>query len=196
MTRDEIKERVYSLIDEVSSPVQPAIVYYPVETVLDEAAELTLRLAPLRSIKTVTDFSDSTITEIQESCYGSVPLPEGFIKLACFKISSWESDTPMVIDKQHAAYKLQQNRYTRGCYNRPVVVLEPSKLIFYSAKPDTTLEIERAEAVCKIEAGEGFPEELIEVLCWIAASKALVIMREESEAAHAMTQAQEILTTL
>lgn len=183
------------LIDEVALPTQPAIVNYPIEAVLDEAADQVLRLAPLRAITELTDFS-STSPVAGSDGSGTVALPEGFIKLAQFKMSAWSSDCPLVIDRLDSRYQLQSNSYTRGNSARPVVVLDSGELCYYSVASDQEHTIESAKAVCSIEAGESYPSGLIDPLCWLAASKTLLIMREEQEAAYAQKQAEELILKL
>ncbi len=195
MTRDKIKERILTLIDEISSPQMLDVLNYPIEAVMDEAADLTLRLAPVRAIGMLIDFRNNRVN-VEPNGTGRVILPDGFIKLANFKMASWVSDSPVVIDRSSTLYPLQLNQYTRGTPARPVVVIESQELIYYSIASQTEAQIEKAKAVCRIEAGELFPTNLVEPMCWIAASKALTIMREESEAAKAWEQAQIIISNL
>lgn len=187
MKREDIRLKVLCCIDEVCEQnVININISYPIDNFLDEAAEQVLAVAPDVFIDNPIDFSLNEHIINEEEGYGSVKLPEKFLRIVKFKIKDWKRPVKYLYDSCSVPHKLQANAATRAGINKPVGVLENGFLIYYPLTSPSVVEI--ALAVTAIDAGDDFPERLIPALAWLTAAKTLSVMNESSAATTAMAQ--------
>lgn len=195
MTRQEIKQKVLKCIDEVNEVSSTNIgLSYPIDEMLDQAAEQLLLIAPLYVISSVADFS-TTKPRPNEDGSGEVALPNMFLRIRSFKMCGWRRDAKIHHFGSVEDYR-QHNKYSRGGTYNPVVIIDGNMLRYYSVDGDNEHAIERAEAIVSIPVGETYPERLIIPLAWLAASKVLQVMNEANAAKVAYDQFNELLKAL
>lgn len=189
MRREDIVMRVLNCLDEVSEHSLINVnIDYPIDNFLDEAAFEVLCEIPDRFIDNLTDFSDAAHSCLSDRS-GVVELPDGFIRLVKFKIKGWRREVLESCEVGSPKHIKQSYAVLRGGVERPVVVIDGAKLIYYVApEGETAPEIESALAVTAIETGDAFPEVAISALAWLVASKTLMVMNEVTMAGNAMQQ--------
>lgn len=196
MSRDEIIVRVMQCMDEVYALNSGNYgLNYPIERFLDDAAVEVLRLAPLEAIDNRFDFSDSQAQNLGDGT-GRVLLPQGFLRLACFKMEGWKKGVFESITPSDMRYFRQHNPITRGGVSKPVVVIDSGYLYYYSLADAAVHKIERAEAVLELKADEHYPKKLVDALCWMTAYKILLVINEPQCSANAKMQFQEVMGVL
>ena len=176
MQRSEIVKMVLTKMDEVSPQGNlDELTSVPVDSVLDEAArEMLLVLPPSSSRVSVSHTSNPTTST---NGTGSIPLPEGFIKLTRFKMKEWHRPVTSAIREDDPAYAHQHNSVIRGGIAKPVAAIVSNEkgfsLEYYSVK--TSHEVEYLFYVPFIKPEE-IPLRLINALAWKAAELVLQLM--------------------
>jgi hypothetical protein len=132
-------------------------------------------------------------------------LPTDFLRFVDIKLDSWARSVPEVIDYKDPKYINQVNRFRRGDWRKPKAVLAPFKeyvanevianepnvnycLELYSAKASGDV-VERFYYVPRLKA-EDVPQDLIDPVAWICASRALQILKRPEESQLAMQRAE------
>ena len=197
MTREQIRERVLQCVDEVSPDGSTSYgLDYPIDRFLDEAAIQVLRLAPLHALGgAVVDFSLSPAMPLENGS-GVVALPEGFLRLKSFRMKGWRRPVTVAYDVGSPMYLRQFNECARGGCAKPVAVIDGDTLCYFSLPDGAPHEIETAEAVVNVPAGEEFPERLVPPLAWLTACKVLTVLNENEAASDARAMYQEQMNLL
>lgn len=195
MTREQIKQKILSAIDEVcDSEVSNLNIERPIETFLDESAMQILYTIPVEHIENKLSFKTNEHQCNSEGC-GWVKLPEKTVRVTAFKIKDWNKTITQFSKRGSYIEQLQSNNYLRGGVEKPVVIIDADKLYYYSARKPITKppEIEIAEAITLIDADERFPEKFVPLLVWLCASKVLQIMNDLSASDRAALQYNNLM---
>lgn len=196
MTRRDIKLRVLCCIDEVNEQSITNInTDYPIDTFLDEAANQLLTIAPLHLINSFVDFSKNK-NEYNSEGYGSITLPDGYIRLMKFKLKGWKRSVTKVYSSNSNQAAMQASIFTRGGQYKPVLIIDNNCLNYFSAPHGEVPVIEDAKAVVKTYVDDNFPENLIAPLTWLTAHKVLNVTNENNAALAAYNQFEACLTIL
>lgn len=159
---------------------------YPIAEFLREATMEMLRTAPLELLP-LTDFSAGELADMGDGS-GTVALPEGFVRLASFRMRGWLRPALRAIGTEGAAFARQLNRTTRGGIAKPVVALVRDaggmKLRWFSLPPGWPRQVEAALCVVRM-APTDLPDILADPLCWLTASMVLSVTGEPQAAAKA-----------
>ena len=142
MTRSAIIESVKARLDELSQfdAIEINSSISLIDKLIDESTESVLLIYPLHLLSANTITGEITInTDLS----AKMPLSDDFLRLAAFKLSSWDHAVYKVITPEHPAYQLQKNKYTRGGVISPVIVLADRELQIYSAASGDTCDIKK-----------------------------------------------------
>ena len=93
-------------------------IYGYIDSQLPIAANEVLMSVPVHKL---IPARDTTTTNVRDSVL-IVELPSDFIRLHTIKLNGWEMPVHAAINAQNPLYRLQQNKYTRGIPQKPVVV--------------------------------------------------------------------------
>jgi hypothetical protein len=208
MTREAIEQKVREKLDEVSQ-----FDAYQIDTVefidkfMDEAADKILMNVPLHLIPPHSFYSQNHNPSNDGT--GRIQLPDDYLRLSSFQMVEWDRPVSHPISQEHPLYNLQKNTVTRGKPSKPVCVvgyfLDPGDsssesgetgtyvkaLEYYSVVSDYT--IEHALYVRDVEAGEDFPEKLVDVLSWQTAADILQVVGSEKASAYCNAQVQKFI---
>lgn len=178
MNRIDIVGRVLKRMDE-SSPQGNVdeLQNVPVETVLDEAARLTL--AALPAWLTISKPLEES-PKRQEDGSGYIDLPADYLKLAKLWMEGWERPVTVAINELHPSYHHQHNPVLRGGVAKPVVaeVTKDGKrrLEYFSLPSNVSAhEIKQGYYVPLVKA-EVIPSTILEPMLWKAAELAFQVM--------------------
>lgn len=108
------------LITTADQDVMPVKSY--IDKTLDEASEQVVMLLP-NHLVAQTSIPNQPV---HVDGYAKVELPADFLKLSAYKITAWEREVDGVITPQNPEYIKQKNKYTRGGYAKPAIVLTQS----------------------------------------------------------------------
>lgn len=190
MERLRIVKRVKLKIAEIAADLRGQVIEDPtIDEILDETVIELLLMLPIHLIKTSslnTDISGSMGNVfIIDEFLGYVILPDSFLRLSSFRMTTWQRDVLIPISEVHPDFILETNPYTRGGIAKPVAVLkhagEEQRLYYYSVI-DNDHEVEYLYYVGETLA-EDLQEDLVDPLTWLAASKTLEIYSEDIDAA-------------
>ena len=195
LSEEQIRLYVLGCIDEVlpGDAVNLGL-NYPIGQFMNEAAVQLLLTAPLHLVP-LEDFSDA-VPDVYPDGHGRVELPEGFLRLAEFRMRGWRRSVFSPYGRSDSSYARQSNPYTRGDEFCPAVVLDERYLYYYALPEHTEHAIEGALAVARIPVGEEYPRRLVAPMAWLAACKALAVMNEAEAAAVAMGEYERLLAAL
>lgn len=193
MEREQIRLKVLQCIDEVNpQSLRNQGLDYPIDPFLDEAGRELLRIVPLSVFSEYFDFSDAEVHPAEDGS-GWVSLPREFISLIAFQMEGWQRPVTQTVNNRSWNYSRQFHKVLRGGVSRPVVVIDGGRLYYYSLPQGTDHAIRRADALVNIPVGEDYPENLLDALAWLAASKVLTVMNEPGAASAAKEQFLDLL---
>ena len=128
-----------------------------IESKIADAARLVELAAPLHLLGKGVTFPNASqvVTWDSEQGYGpgSVPLPEDFLRLVCFKMSDWDHPVHTPIYESDPLYAVQRSRFggVRGNPQRPVCAIVNRNtgmvLEFYSCAQDSDASISMASYI-------------------------------------------------
>lgn len=185
MNRSELINRVKTKIDEIT-PTDGLIVNVgiadekPIDDVIDsllnESAREILLKAPIHRLPVTS--SNNTPTA------GFVQLPSNFLRLVEFKMQSWRRAvvTPYLSGSPEA--EMMSFKWRTGTADRPAVVLSHRGsnlgLEVYPFISGNTVE---RFLYIKEDVAENIPDNLVDSLCWVCASKVLSVFGRDGKVA-------------
>lgn len=99
------------------------------------------RKAPLWMLDATKSVDDATITWNSIRPWGSISLPEDFLRLVKFRMSDWDAEVTDPIDRNSPLYMQQKSKYVCGNPERPVCAIVRDstghRLEFYSCNNNT-----------------------------------------------------------
>ena len=178
MNKDALYNKVMHILDEVELSNNDFIgnnveLFERFEALLAGTLRDILNIAPLSYLEDV-DIPGGE-PAIHQDGSGEMKLPENFLRLAAFKMNSWNRTVYNAINETSPLYNVQFSPATRGGVNKPVVAVLPGKILkFWSVPPFVRKHVcERKEYIpnadyyitVQLLAGEGFsiseiPQEL------------------------------------
>lgn len=171
-----------------------------IESKIADAARLVELAAPLHLLGKGVTFPDASQVVTWDSAQGygpgSVPLPEDFLRLVCFKMSDWDHPVHTPIYESDPLYAAQRSRFggVRGNPQRPICAIVNRNtgmvLEFYSCAQDANASISMASyipipAKTKPEGGEAYytlPDKLQPAVVYYAAYLVALITEPEKSA--------------
>jgi len=126
-----------------------------------------------------TQITATTATKYGVGDFGTAPLPADILRIIRVFLPKWQSIVYKSITPDHPKYKLQQNKFTRGGFTKPVVVVMPNGL-FELYPIDITGDSVSGDYVKKITTINdttlgALSNELMEALSWHIAGQVLQI---------------------
>lgn len=196
LSRDEIIEKVLSVIDELGSSVSiDNTLNYPIANLLDQAGRDLLMIVPVGAINTKMTFN-SAEHQANADGTGEVKLPDDFVRLICFKMKGWHRGVYHAISTNSNSYEKQFHRATRGGVASPIVAISANRLEYFSVTLDTEHFIEKADYIGFSEVDLSYPNKLIDVLIWLTAAMSLKVMSEYDASKFAMEEYERLLNNL
>lgn len=183
MTRDAVIDKVMAKLDELT-PFDEALVISSgndgvmplreyIESILNETTRDHLKNCPL---KWITSVNIGSITPTAPTTVLLMTKPSDYVKIHTVKSTTWTRALQSVITPDDPKYKLQQNTYTKGTINKPVLVDLGPTLEAYSVTNGV------ATATCtyvKYLVPESITDDnTVDMITTLAAYKVLSIMRE------------------
>lgn len=202
-TRADIIRKAYQCIDEVypESSTQD-ITSFGIDTFLDQAAKLVIKVVPVRTLGGGQDIRDLPGVRL---CFlkdgvGCIQLPDNFIRLVSFSVRDWEHTVTEALDESSPRYIQQYNSTLRGTPCRPAVFLTQggTRLEFYSTNLDQfsiTGDLE-AQCIAFDSVDDKYPSKLADITAWKTAELVLSAMNDVQAAQLCQAKTQEILQTL
>lgn len=193
MNETNLHNGVLMRIDEATSnQIEGIGTRYPIAEFLREATMEMLRTAPLELLP-LTDFSAGELADMGDGS-GTVALPEGFVRLASFRMRGWLRPVLRAIGAEGPLFARQLNPVTRGGIAKPVAALVPGvegmKLRWFSLPPGWPREVTKALCVVRTEPSD-MPDMLADPLCWLTAAMVLSVTGEP-QAAEAARQRYDL----
>lgn len=151
MKVQEIVTRVKAAIDELTNGDAPTVdgndtnLTQIIVSSIGYALQYVVEHAALEKLNNA-DFTKPTAEELQEfainsELVGSMKLPERLLRIVEARLSSWTQSPVPVADNTQVAL-MQQDKYARGSWDRPVTILSKGYLKMYCAKSSQdTLEL-------------------------------------------------------
>lgn len=194
MIYNDIIRKIRERIDEVGVN-ETVSLNFPVEPFISEAANQILMSAPLHIANNITDFSDSELTSSDDGS-GVVELPDSFARLVEFQMEGWKHRVKAPTPLSDSLLKRQQNRMTKANDSSPIVAIDENKLLYFNVKEGQQHKISRARAQVFITDVSTIPDELVDALSWLVASKTLQVMNEKSLSEQAFSQHAYLMSIL
>lgn len=195
MENQSLIEKVLARIDELSPQLSDGVAaLYNIQDFLVEATIQILNTAPLHAVPSV-DFSKNPPIKNSDGS-GSVNVPDGYLRLVEFRMKGWERPVNTTITIHNKLYTWQFNPVLRGGVSKPVVAINQGRLEYYSLPQGNDEHVvQSARCVVRIEPKE-MPMELIDPLCWLAASFILNVKNEPTLAGYALKRYSELIIML
>jgi hypothetical protein len=203
-TRADIIRKAYQCIDEVypESSTQD-ITSFGIDTFLDQAAKLIVKVVPVRALgegQDIRDLSGVRLISFKDGV-GCIQLPDNFIRLVSFSVSDWEHTVTEALDESSPRYIQQYNSTLRGTPCRPVVFLTQGGtcLEFYSTNLDQfsmSGDLDKAHCIAFDSVDDKYPSKLADITAWKTAELVLSAMNDVQAAQLCQAKTQEILQTL
>lgn len=206
MTRDEIIKAVRVKLDELyphSSDVLVApggeknpLTRY-IDKIIDPITDRIRTICPPHKVSSVdtTDMEPAILLsfEVIDTNIGVTELHGSWLRSIRISIPEWEKDVYEFIGKDSPIYKLQQNKYTRAGYAKPVCVVSEEKGVkrmeLYTV-PATLDPSTITHFYVKSVPAESMETQLLESLIWMTAADILQIMGEDKKAQMASGKAE------
>lgn len=205
MVREEIIKKAYLCIDEVyPDSSNQDISAFNIDTFLDQAAKIIVKVVPLRALDEGTNFaySSSAFLVSFKNGVGKIKLPDNFLRLVSFKVSDWKYSITEALDESSPRYHQQYNPILRGTPCRPVVFITRGGqyLEFYTTNEDATLDnnnwLDIFSGIAFDAVDDSYPTKLIDITAWETAELVLSAMNDVTAAQICEAKTQEILQTL
>ena len=178
--------------DGVSVPFEESI-----GPVMDECAREILRTAPLPLLPHA-ELSLAGLEYDDQRSY--IPLPLDFVRIGKIRYPKWEKAVTRLIMGDSPEYALQDNKYTRGGFSRPIVALidkEGDKVLECSkVDSDVDLQDPLEATYIKDTLPEDFPDVLMDTLEWLTASTLLQIIGDDNGFKMAQARYEQSLKQL
>lgn len=159
--------------DGVSVPFEESI-----GPILDDCAKDILRVAPLHLLPH-TNLVLSSMSYDNTNYRAYIPIPADFIRIGRILFPRWEKAVTVAVKIDSPEYVLQNNKYTRGGWSRPIVALvNKGTNLLECAKVDGSVSGEKTPTEAtyiKTLLPEELPGALIDSLEWLAVSNLLQI---------------------
>jgi len=203
MNRVQIKRNVLRVVDEITPFENVDIIWDTLlEETIDESAKRLLlsypiHLLPPKQLNTNTFYNT-------DDGWGTINLPQDFLKLSAFKMKSWRRAVHQPISQDDPRYYLQKNQYSRAGVAKPVCALVGDYITEYGYY-QTVLElypiyydwdrtdIEKANYI-GVLLPEELPDHLLEPFFWLAGHHVLLTMEKNEFAQICMTKYQEYIS--
>jgi hypothetical protein len=191
MTRAAVIDKVMVKLDELT-PFDEALVISSgndgvmplreyIDSILNETTKEHLRNCPLKWITAINigDITLATLSAQATMFTLTKPTDGSYIKIHTVKHSTWARGIQTAITLDDPRYKLQNNIYTRGTINKPVVVDMGSTLDCYSivavADPAETGTFKYVKYLIPESIND---DNTVDMITTLAAYKVLAIMHE------------------
>lgn len=196
MTRDEIKNKVLSVIDEVGGVDSTNIINeYPIDILLDQAGRELIMIAPVATLENTLDLDPELVIGNEDGA-GVVILPDDFTRLVSLKMKGWCRAVHNTIAATSNKYAEQFHRTTRGGIANPVVALLSDRLEYFSLELGMEHELEEGKYISYSEVDEFYPQKLLNTLVWLTASMCLKTMSEYDAAKVTIEEYDRMLNNL
>ena len=202
MTLAEVKLKIRTILNETGSEDSFSLISVDtvklddyIESVIPDACNLVLSVAPVRYINTKSAAPQSTIVG------GStlIPLPEDFSRLAFVQLATWMRAVTEVLNINTEEYKVAKNQFTKPGVNKP--------LCFFSYKgTDEALECMPSGAISqfiyvptistKEDVVTTIKQELFLPLCYMVASLVYNIFENQPMSNNMKAVVMELLKQL
>lgn len=212
MTRDELINAVKVKLEEFSpfegisgsglqvetnsayaeDSIRPIHTY--IDRTLDETADEVLLTVPLERIFSSQTVKDLGSVTIGSDLVGTLSVPDDYLRLYEFKMTSWSKKVTMPITPlgNPVAYQDQQNPFLRGKQIYPVLALNNRTFEVYSAASSSdTVETAKYVAHTAAENVQADLQQFIVVLC---AAKVLEIFNRAQDAQVFRTEYASMIT--
>ena len=202
MTLAEVKLKIRTILNETGSEDSFSLISVDtvklddyIKSVIPDACNLVLSVAPVRYINTKSAAPQSTIVG------GStlIPLPEDFSRLAFVQLATWMRAVTEVLNINTEEYKVAKNQFTKPGVNKP--------LCFFSYKgTDEALECMPSGAISqfiyvptistKEDVVTTIKQELFLPLCYMVASLVYNIFENQPMSNNMKAVVMELLKQL
>ena len=202
MTLAEVKLKIRTILNETGSEDSFSLISVDtvklddyIESVIPDACNLVLSVAPVRYINTKSASPQSSVVG------GStlIPLPEDFSRLAFVQLATWMRAVTEVLNINTEEYKVAKNQFTKPGVNRP--------LCFFSYKgTDEALECMPSGTISqfiyvpiistKEEAVATIKQELFLPVCYMVASLVYNIFENQPMSNNMKAVVMELLKQL
>lgn len=197
MLGEEIKRKVVVKLEEFSpyapdrEDVGPLVsgqdileevkpIYSYIEETLPQAANEILLVAPLDKLE--SERADHRVCvhvcqDILHGKTGTVSMPSDFLRLRALRMNTWTRVVKVAAHPTSALAYAQDNEWTMGTPQKPVVVLDENKLRYYSIKAGAEHTIEEFRYIPVFsEAGE-YNDNIAELIALNCAKKVYEIFQ-------------------
>lgn len=204
MNKDALYNKVMHILDEVELSNNDFIgnnveLFERFEALLAGTLRDILNIAPLSYLEAV-DIPGGEPT-IHQDGSGELKLPENFLRLAAFKMNSWNRTVYNAINETSPLYNVQFSPATRGGVNKPVVAVLPGKILkFWSVPPFVRKHVcERKEYIPNADyyindIDINIDERLENLLAWRLARDVMISFKANTQAVD--SKIKEIESTL
>lgn len=196
--RDEIREKAYVYLDEVSMDVDSTnVAAFPLNELLDEAGAWVVRTCPIHCLGSGVEMPIAAFVAAEDGS-GKLPLPHDFIRLLAFKMEGWNHKVTQPIRDTDEKYKQQFNRVLRGNESKPVVVLcdGDKALEYYSSSRGADATIETARYFPYTVVNNNYPLSLYDVTAWKLAELVLAASTDVNGMQICQNKIQELYAAL
>lgn len=200
MERDALIRKVLARMDEVSHADSIDVLPNPtVSTLLEDGLDSFLLIIPTHLIKDhVISFQSYTQGVYEDLTTGYVVLPANYLKLVCFRLTSWQRPVIEAISVDNPLYQIQFNKVLKGSVSRPIVAIRynhslKANILEYFSTKNNIHSIAEANCVAKTTIEE-LQEDLTDAYAWYIASTALGVMQDTEGQKNAYNKFMEYLT--
>ena len=196
--RDEIRNKAYIYLDEVSPDVDSInVAAFPLAELLDEAGAWVVRTCPLHCLGSGIEMPTNAFQPSEDGS-GKLPLPHDYVRLLAFKMEGWEHKVTQPIRDTDDRYKQQFNRVLRGNESKPVVVLcdGDKALEYYSSSKGVEATIESARYFPYTVINNNYPLELYDVTAWKLAELIFAVSNDVNGVQICQNKIQELYAAL
>lgn len=220
MNRSQLIEWVIAKMDEVmptgTNAVGETVIDAPINFIdgeLDNSVRYVLQTAPddmvMGAVKLGGKHDQNGIVDsrlvIKEDLSCIYVLPTDFLRHIDIKLASWSRSVAVLMDYKDPRYAHQQARYRRGTPRKPMAVLRPFKSYLeneiIAGEPNVNYCLELFSAADTNDTVEDYlyipllnveqlPDNLLDPVAWVCASRAFQIMKRSKEAQEAMQRAE------
>jgi len=196
MTRSFIIQRVLIKLDEISELEESFDSLRSLaDNLLDESANDLLMLLPFHWLP-LTGMQPANDEQVENGTTGYINLPADFLRLGKLKMTQWQKPVFYAYPEGHPVAEKQSYPSLRGGTAKPVAVIsnnETGKRLYYYSVKDSHM-VEDLDYV-KFHEGDQMPDNLVDPLTWMAATKVLQAMGEAKGHEAAMMQVNNWIKT-
>lgn len=166
-------------------------IYSYIEETLKQAADEMLLVAPLDKL-TSEDAKPCSHVHA-DGCIGTITTPPDFLRLRALKMNTWMRVVKVAEHPTSALAYAQDNEWTRGTPQKPVVVLGKRKLHYYSVKEGEEHSVIQYRYIPEFDEYMDYTDEIAELIALNCAKKIYEVFQN---ADGVTMMANEIKTTL